>query len=1175
MSNPQFNVINSNSLETLSKICAQLMERYPLTDPLLNEEIVVMSMGMRSFLTQEIAKQNQIAAQCNFQQIWQLIWSIHNKVNGSDDKLNRFDRSYIAWNIAGMRDIWSNPAIKGFEKLQEYVKDDNDGSRCYELAAKIADTFDQYQMYRPDWIAAFNTFTYDDFLTFDADNEASCKINDWINENARSKNSEGRSRAIRDVLVSNLWQVRLWCMLRSNFLLQSEDGKPLEGIERENALLDRAEVMLRLKTALLSDRKIEGLPQRVFIFGVSSLPLQVISFLEALSYRCPVFLFLLNPCAEYWGDIDSSWKFNFKEYKKRILAVTDKQYPLGENQRNAGIGKNFGENSYNSTGDLIEGNPLLLSFGKQARDNLALLLSQEPVPLFINAFIENDESSLLGAIQRQLLSLSVPEDPVVIQDSDTSLSVHACHTKRREIEVLRDAILQKFKEAKEKGEKLRPRDIVVMVPAINEYAPYISAVFGEVSPEANDYLPFGISDRTVSQSSLIAGAVLTLINISSERITNVLLTDLLSVPAIGAKFNIDADDVSLIVRWFTDNAVFWGLDDLDTQKESQIKLEGTFEEGLKRMVSGEMLGPDYDCYPEIEGDDARLLGNLAYFIRELKKLRDIFTPELSVDPSEWGSLLNEYIINKFFVLDDEVLSELNPLFETVDSVSKIINSLQHKPKITLQVFLVMLSRALDMQREFNPYLRDRVNFCSLVPMRAVPFKHVFILGLNDMDFPRDERTPGFNLMSVKGLFRRGDRSRGLDDRFLFLEALLSARKSIYFSYIGQSPVDRKELNPSVVLTELMDYICDNFTLAGLNADKKIRAAAVKDRIWCLEHMNSYHEDNFVTRDAAGKLPKIPSFDASSLVIPAADKRERLFLGDKKGYDALRDFSGIVPLSDLFSFLSNSSRYFLYDVLDIALDDGKSEDLSEVESFSLNRIERGSLIETLVYSDEEKGKEFLESLKIKGQLPSGIFGQKEETLLLESTRKIKEALNTYGCALNQEKTYINVSNEKFTVNINGKTYTFTLEGIIDTDEYCIYPFNDFNNNCVKPLLKFALKAALAALSGKGHSEYLLIDKNGQKLIFKGYTYAEAFDITSKLLLFFAAGRIHPYPLIISALKQNDLAAVIANGKFTEIAFTKEDAYVFGSFEHLVKNEVNNKLLFLFYDFYKDNIESRVG
>ena len=146
-------------------------------------------------------------------------------------------------------------------------------------------------------------------------------------------------------------------------------------------------------------------------------------------------------------------------------------------------------------------------------------------------------------------------------------------------------------------------------------------------------------------------------------------------------------------------------------------------------------------------------------------------------------------------MDDEVLSELNPLFETVDSVSKIINSLQHKPKITLQVFLVMLSRALDMQREFNPYLRDRVNFCSLVPMRAVPFKHVFILGLNDMDFPRDERTPGFNLMSVKGLFRRGDRSRGLDDRFLFLEALLSARKSIYFSYIGQSPVDRKELNP--------------------------------------------------------------------------------------------------------------------------------------------------------------------------------------------------------------------------------------------------------------------------------------------------------------------------------------------------------------------------------------------
>ena len=232
MSNPHFNVINSNSLETLAKICAQLMERYPLADPLLNEEIVVMNMGMRSFLTQEIAKQNQIAAQCNFQQIWQLIWNIHNKVNGSDDKLNRFDRSYIAWNIAGMRDIWSNPEIKGFEKMQEYVKDDPDGSRCYELAAKIADTFDQYQMYRPDWIAAFNTFTYEDFLAFDADNDAPGKINDWINENTRSKNSEGRGRAIREVLISNLWQVRLWCMLRSNFLLQNEDGTALADGQR-------------------------------------------------------------------------------------------------------------------------------------------------------------------------------------------------------------------------------------------------------------------------------------------------------------------------------------------------------------------------------------------------------------------------------------------------------------------------------------------------------------------------------------------------------------------------------------------------------------------------------------------------------------------------------------------------------------------------------------------------------------------------------------------------------------------------------------------------------------------------------------------------------------------------------------------------------------------------------
>ena len=91
-------------------------------------------------------------------------------------------------------------------------------------------------------------------------------------------------------------------------------------------------------------------------------------------------------------------------------------------------------------------------------------------------------------------------------------------------------------------------------------------------------------------------------------------------------------------------------------------------------------------------------------------------------------------------------------------------------------------------------------------MRAIPFRLVCILGMNDGDYPRSHQAQSFDLMNQRGHYRPGDRSRRQDDQYLFLEALLSAREQLYISWIGRSIRDNSARPPSVLVSQLRDFI---------------------------------------------------------------------------------------------------------------------------------------------------------------------------------------------------------------------------------------------------------------------------------------------------------------------------------------------------------------------------------
>lgn len=873
-----------------------------------------------------------------------------------------------------------------FERIKDYVRHDHSDERAYELAAKLADTFDQYQIYRPHWIADWNKFTIQDFADYEANPEDPRNpINRFIDEQCQryaqrksgliaanrrkvaralegvdgvegsgdgAGNSETLSaqssqaaasdallesslavselrraqaalseaeqeqatlkatvETIRNTFKQNVWQMKLWCILRPSLELPLKshnfDQNKRRRLQWFMAHLDRSQILYAMISQL--ERTKVKLPfERVFIFGVSSLPQVVIDFFNSLSRHCQVFLMLFNPSHLFWADIRSSHRESFKDYIQHIQATRDapKPYLLKMNRKFVtmpSLLKTLKREDYDNSGERIDGHPLLLSYGRQCKDMLNMLLDVDPPISSVACFSEPLEDgeferslqsselrepytivrggSLLKYLQTTIFNLDEEKERYEISPHDRSLVIHSCYTIRREVESLKDALLRLFNEhrcpyrqnnnyctIRSHGKDceycsnrnrcqrtdLLPRDVVVMVPAINTYAPHISAVFGGVAPGAPDYIPFVISDQTETEANTVAAALLRLLEINSERITSVLVIELLNEPAIAKRFGMDAEDVDVISSWLTLNNVYWGLDEDDTKVESEIDVPGTFSHGLDRMLLGSLVGEAHEvpCFTEIEGMDERLLGKFWDFLQALRELRTHFTPELQQTPHDWEILLQQKLRDRFFDQSENTLRSLRCVDDFITRLQFVFSHLKKAPRLTLKVFAAALRQGLTAVRNFTPYYGERVNFCSLIPMRAVPFKHVFILGLNDVDFPRQSVAPAFDLIGSKEMFERGDRSPALDDRFLFLEAILSARESLYLSYIGQSPIDQSERNPSLVLSELLYYINDKCQLP-LPDDAQARRAmeldpgkAVLARIVIKDRLNAYHSANY-------------------------------------------------------------------------------------------------------------------------------------------------------------------------------------------------------------------------------------------------------------------------------------------------------------------------------------------
>lgn len=913
-----FTVYHSNQLDVLKSLLARLMTLSPLPSPFDAESILVQSPGMAQWLKQALAIELGVMANVAFPLPSSFMWQMFHRVLPDVPEENPYVKPAMLWRLMELLPATRDEPV--FEALTGYLADDVDGRRCYQLCQRIADLFDQYLVYRPDWIV------------------------DWEAGGALGAEQQP-------------WQPELWRRL-------------VALTEKQASHLHRVNLFTQFIAALSTSERPPSLPQRVFIFGISSLPPHYLAALAALGRHCDVHLLLTNPCQLYWGDIQEEQQLN-RRLLQQLLSKRREQWQTGTLSQPVLPAEQW-EHLFNEAGEQ-QGNPLLVSMGKQGRDYLALIAEIDGAE--IDAFVDILPDNLLHHVQRDLLLLQdgTRQSKLMLAESDQSICLHGCHSPMREVEVLQDQLLHYF----EQDPTLTPKDIIVMVSDINRYGPYIQAVFSSAPPERS--IPFSISDRSATQENPLLQSFMTLLDLPHLRCTAAELLDLLAVPAMLQHFGLDEEDLASVRDWVQQAGIRWGMDPADGARfDLPPRERHTWQFGLERLLLGfasgsEQLFEGIAPFTVVEGQHAVKLGQLAQFFQQLLTLRQEL--ESAVTLTEWSCRVDELLL--VFYLPEEQLTE-----EDADAVRLIrsvmaqwqdrLLAMEYQATIPLSVFHDHLRSELMAVKGGQRFLSGRVNFCTLMPMRAIPFRVVCLLGMNDGWYPRSTPPLGFDLMV--GQSRRGDRSRREDDRYLFLEALMAAQERLYISYVAHSVQDNRELMPSVLVTELLEYCARS---ACLTADLELSATDQEAHVQSFlvtEHPLVPYDIRYFQAESGSRwfsyasewVPALQPLDSESFL------REPLPLPDEFG---VTDQPIELELADLQRFCRNPVAGFFQHRLRVYFYE-TSPLLEDQEPFNLNKLEQYQLRARLLQEQRAGVDEpvWRARLLAEGGLPDGAFGE---------------------------------------------------------------------------------------------------------------------------------------------------------------------------------------------------------
>ncbi len=678
-----------------------------------------------------------------------------------------------------------------------------------------------------------------------------------------------------DGLGRHRWQGRLWQLLRERIGSQS----PAERLDDAvNALAAGPELL--------------ELPGRVSLFGLTRLPPSYLAVLQAIARARDVHLFLLHPSGALWDAV------------ARAGHPSD---PLDTSR------------AADTTPALVD-NSLLRSWGRDGRE-MQLVLASHGAASGEYRGADADESgpaTLLQWVQHDIRhNLAVPplgqtesSDPRrVLERTDTSLRFHSCHGRFRQVEVLHEAVLHLLAD----DPTLEARDVIVMCPDVEAFAPLIEAVFARSETEnpgddAGRQLRVKLADRSLRQTNPLLGVTARLLELAGSRLTASEVIDLAGREPVRRRFGFDDDDLAQIERWVADMGARWGL---DSEHRGNWKLgrirQNTWEFGADRLLLGVAMSEEGSplfggALPldDVPGGSVDLAGRFAEFLSRLR----ICMRQLSGRESAagWCGRLADATESLSCAAAGEAW-QLTQMRRLIDEAASEAG--EREVPLTLPEVRALLANRLRGRPTRANFRTGDLTVCTLVPMRSVPHRVVCLLGLDDGVFPRHPEPDGDDLIAADP--RVGDRDARSEDRQLLLDALLAATDRVVVTYSGRDERTNRPRLPAVPIAELLDAV--DRTVRPPDGFARVRDAVV------IEHpLQAFDPRNFLR----GELVPGKAWGFGELELSGA--RSWLHHGGERPpflEDPLppRD-SDVVSLDALVRFLKHPVQSFLRERLGV-------------------------------------------------------------------------------------------------------------------------------------------------------------------------------------------------------------------------------------------------------------------
>ena len=789
---------------------------------------------------------------------------------------------------------------------------------------------------------------------------------------------------------TDVWQPKLWRLLRERLAIPSPAERLIDAIER-------------LRSGDVDEAQLD-LPPRMSLFGLTALPSSYVTVLTTLAVRRDIHLFLLHPSAALWDAVAA---------EIRKAGTVPRRRDADETRETAQ-------------------NQLLASWGRDAREMQLVLAAagaeggdHRPLDRTPQTLLEHVQAYVWANREVRSVRTDAADDRPVLAPDDHSLQVHACHGRTRQVEVLRDAVLHLLADDPD----LEPRDILVMCPDIEAYAPLISAVFGAAAVASDGHTEAGgppnlrvkLADRAIRQTNPVLRVMSEVLNLADGRMTASEVLALAGRDPVRRRFRFDDDALEQIERWILAARIRWGL---DGEHRTRFGLgdvtSNTWRSGLDRILLGVAM-PDAD--DRVFGDTVPLddvaepvlpvAGRLAELVDRLDAVFEFFRTVQPIAAWQDALLRAAELLTATSEKDDWQTVQLQRILaDVVEEATH--DGVVSEVALSLPEIRALLEERLKGRPTRASHRTGDLTVCTLVPMRSVPHKVICLLGMDDGMFPRRTVTDGDDLIDRDP--HVGDRDPRTEDRQLLLDALLAATTTLVITYTGRDERTNERRPPAVPVGELLDVV-DRTMTTGEDG------VATRARVVVEHPLQPFDRRNYAPEQLGGRQRW--SFDpvglsgAQALAKPAT--RPGLFIDPP--LEPLDDTE--IQLDEVVRFVEHPVRVFLRRRLNIWVSE-ESSDTSDAMPVELDFLENYAVGDRLLRArlDGTDPERWAKAERLRGTLPPG--------RLADNT--IADANDVVEAVLAKAREHVDPSAARSAVDVNvelgeGRTLLGTVPDVV--------------------------------------------------------------------------------------------------------------------------------------------------